>query len=97
MVKYLQPLELAVDGSRLSCGLRKFPAALVSLFHWKDFIGKSLEAETAATAAIPDLYFHCKKSDAYIWQLSTGLVHFGTSRRSPRGGDEANQAAQQPQ
>jgi hypothetical protein len=39
------------------------------------FIGKSLEAETAATAAILDLYFHCKKSDAYIWQLSKGLVH----------------------
>ena len=64
---------------------------------FRSFSGKGLEAETAAIAAILDLYFHCKKSDAYIWQLSTGLVHFGTSRRSPRGGDEANQAAQQPQ
>jgi hypothetical protein len=43
------------------------------------------------------LYFHCKKSGAYIWRLSTGLAHFGTSRRSPRSGAKANQGAQQPQ
>jgi hypothetical protein len=29
-------------------------------------------------AAVWDLYFHCKKSDPYIWQLSTGPANFGT-------------------
>jgi hypothetical protein len=42
------------------------------------FIGSGLEAKTAATAAILDLYIHCKKSDPYIWQLSTRLANFGT-------------------
>jgi hypothetical protein len=48
------------------------------------FIGNGLEAGDRSYAAILDLYFHCKKSNASIWQLSTGLAHFGTSRRSPR-------------
>ena len=68
-----QPWELAVDVSQ--------PELWITQISSRSCFVISLEAglkQSRATAAILDLYFHCRKSDPYIWQLSTRLANFGT-------------------
>jgi hypothetical protein len=55
--------------SRTKLWITQISARSYLVIHWK-WLGKD-----RSYAAIPDLYFHCKKIDAYIWQLSKGLVH----------------------
>jgi hypothetical protein len=66
-------LELADDVPWTELWIMQIPADLIASFSFES----GLE-QRPRDAAIPDLYFHCKKSDASIWQLSTGLAHFGT-------------------